>query len=73
MPKYPVPVASPVEPEFWRLPEVKSYTGRSRSAIYADATFPRLIKIGSTSCWRVAEVKAWAAAKIEASRNGGAK
>jgi predicted DNA-binding transcriptional regulator AlpA len=71
VPKYPAPVSSPVEPEFWRLPEVKSYTSRSRSAIYADPTFPRRIKIGSTACWRVAEVKAWATAQIAASRAGG--
>ncbi len=70
MPKYPSPAPSPVEPEFWRLPEVKAYTGRSRSAIYADASFPRRIKIGSTACWRVIEVKAWAQAQINASRGG---
>lgn len=61
MPKYPSPVESNVEPEFWRLRDVLAYTGRGKSAVYADTSFPKRIKIGSTSCWRRVEVIAWAA------------
>jgi prophage regulatory protein len=45
---------------YWRLPAVKTYTGRSRSAIYRDTTFPKPIKLGpNTSAWIAEEVRAW--------------
>lgn len=45
---------------YWRLPAVMTYTGRSSSAIYRDATFPKPIKLGpKTSAWIAEEVRAW--------------
>ena len=52
---------------YWRLPAVMAYTQRSRSAIYADQTFPRPIKIGpNTSVWKVDEVVSWCAERESA-------
>ena len=48
---------------FWRLPAVITFTGRSRSRIYGDKTFPRPRRIGpNTSAWVASEVREWAAA-----------
>lgn len=48
-----------------KLPEVKAYTGKSRSSIYGDPTFPRPIKIGPrASAWIESEVIAWIEARI---------
>lgn len=45
---------------YWRCPQVETYTGRSRSRIYADPTFPKPLRIGpNTSAWLSAEVIAW--------------
>jgi prophage regulatory protein len=45
---------------YWRLPQVTAYTGRSRSRIYEDPTFPRPIRLGpNTAAWIVTEVIAW--------------
>ena len=53
-----------------RLPEVESIVRKSKSAIYADPTFPKPIKIGPrASAWIKAEdLFAWVDARIEASR-----
>lgn len=54
---------------FWRLPAVLAYTQRSRSRIYADATFPRPLKLGpNTSAWIAAEVIAWCTAREVSAR-----
>ena len=43
-----------------KLPEVESITGKSRSSIYGDTTFPRPIKIGPrASAWVESEVYDW--------------
>lgn len=48
-----------------KLPEVESITGKSRSSIYGDPTFPRPIKIGPrASAWIESEVTAWIEARI---------
>lgn len=45
---------------YWTLGQVKTYTTRSRTRIYGDATFPRPIRIGpNTSVWIASEVRAW--------------
>lgn len=45
---------------FWRLPAVKQFTQRSRSAIYRDETFPKPVKLGpNTVAWPADEVRAW--------------
>lgn len=50
-----------------RLPEVLSRTGLSRSTLYADATFPRSIKIGPRAvAWDEREIDDWIEARIEA-------
>lgn len=56
-----------------RLPEVKARTALSRSTIYkrvADGSFPPPIKLGERAVgWIEAEVEAWLAEKIKASRD----
>jgi prophage regulatory protein len=51
-----------------RLPEVKSRTGKGRSAIYAgmvDGTFPRSVPIGVKAVgWVESEIQAWIDARI---------
>lgn len=47
---------------YWRLPAVLTYVGRSRSAVYADQTFPRPIRLSANaSAWLASEVRAWCA------------
>lgn len=60
------PASMPLDTEarYWRLPQVMRYTGRSRTRLYGDPTFPRPIKIGpNTSVWLVKEVIAWCEAR----------
>ena len=58
-PKHPDPTA-----RYWRLPAVILFTGRSRSAIYRDQSFPRPIKLGpNTSAWLAEDVRAWCDAR----------
>lgn len=46
--------------ELWRLSRVIAVTGRSRSRIYDDPTFPRPLKISRRcSAWRSDEIAAW--------------
>ncbi|MCH7501720.1 MAG: AlpA family transcriptional regulator [Proteobacteria bacterium] len=60
-----------------RLPEVKSKTGKSRSAIYEgikNRTFPKPVKIGVRSvAWIEAEIEAHNQACIDASRQDGSE
>ena len=57
------------EEEFWRLPRVIAVTGKSRSSIYADKSFPRPIKLSDRcSAWLASEIRAWQRGRIEASR-----
>lgn len=55
-----------------RLPAVKARTGLSRSTIYlriGEGTFPAPVKLGERAVgWIQAEVDAWVAQRIEASR-----
>jgi prophage regulatory protein len=54
---------------FIRLPEVRALTGRSKSQIYADPTFPRPIKLSlRESAWLYSSVVNWMQAKVEAAR-----
>jgi prophage regulatory protein len=56
---------------YWRLPAVLTYTQRSRSAIYADPTFPKPVKLGpSTSAWLASEVVDWCNALENLTRKG---
>lgn len=56
-------------PRLLRLDAVKEITGLSRSTIYADATFPRPVKIGERAvAWIDDEIKDWVDARI-AQRN----
>jgi prophage regulatory protein len=60
---------SPVE--LWRLSEVLRRTGKSRSALYADDSFPEQIKIGKRSvAWLSSEVQSWIDSQIQAARSG---
>jgi prophage regulatory protein len=48
-----------------KLPEVERITGKGRTSIYNDPTFPRPIKIGPrASAWIEAEVIAWIESRI---------
>ena len=50
-----------------RLPNVLERTGLSRSTLYADATFPKAVKVGQRAvAWPENEVDAWIEARIEA-------
>jgi prophage regulatory protein len=52
-----------------RLREVLAKTGRSRSAVYADPTFPRVIKLSArASAWLEVEIDAWIAERVAESR-----
>jgi prophage regulatory protein len=63
---------SPDEVIFLRLPEVKTITGLSKSALYAlirEKGFPSPIHIGPRSvAWVRSEVKLWAAERVRTSR-----
>jgi predicted DNA-binding transcriptional regulator AlpA len=52
---------------FARLPEVQKITGRAKTQLYNDKTFPRPVKLGETSRasgWLVREVVAWMADQL---------
>ena len=58
------------EQKFLRLPAVINITGRSRSAIYRDKTFPRPIRLGpNTSAWIAEQVIQWCDARIADARD----
>jgi prophage regulatory protein len=58
---------------FWRLPEVKTVTGLSKSSLYAlirANSFPAPVQLGPrTVAWVRAEIKQWAAERILTSRS----
>jgi predicted DNA-binding transcriptional regulator AlpA len=58
---------------FLRLPEVKAFTGLSRSSLYAlirERSFPAPVRLGRrTVAWVRSEVKQWAAERVNASRS----
>jgi prophage regulatory protein len=50
-----------------RISDVRDRTGKSRSDIYADKTFPKPVKIGAgarAAGWVQAEVDAWIDARM---------
>lgn len=52
-------------PRLLRLNAVKEITGLSRSTIYADADFPRPVKIGERAvAWVELEIQNWVDARI---------
>lgn len=52
-------------PRLLRLSAVKEITGLSRSTIYADANFPRPVKIGERAvAWVEEEIRGWIDARI---------
>lgn len=58
---------------FLRLPQVREITGRSRSRIYDDPTFPKPIKLSiRESAWVESEVRAWMTRRYQQSRHDGA-
>jgi prophage regulatory protein len=57
--------------ELLRLSEVLRRTGKSRSAVYADDSFPQQIKIGKRSvAWIGSEIDQWISDRVNASRSG---
>ena len=61
-----------VSKTIWRLPEVISHTGLTRSTIYVKMNldeFPQSIKLGARSIgWVADEIEQWILDRIEASR-----
>lgn len=52
-----------------KLAQVISKTGRGKTAIYTDPTFPKAIKIGARSvAWIEREIDEWVAQRIATSR-----
>jgi prophage regulatory protein len=48
-----------------KLPEVERITGKGRTSIYSDPSFPRPLKIGTrASAWVESEVIAWIESQI---------
>jgi prophage regulatory protein len=55
---------------FLRLTQVRELTGRSRSRIYDDPSFPRPIKLGARECaWIESEVRAWMNRRYQLARD----
>lgn len=55
-----------------RLTAVREITGRSRSSIYADPTFPRPVKIGHRAvAWVENEVREWVEQRVRQRDEGG--
>jgi predicted DNA-binding transcriptional regulator AlpA len=57
-----LPIPPGVGPVFLSVEEVSALIGRSRSSIYQDeknGTFPKLVKLGSSTRWLKTEVLAW--------------
>lgn len=55
-----------------RIRAVIARTGRSKTAIYTDPSFPKKIKISRmASAWLASEVDAWIAERVRISRNPG--
>ena len=61
------------ELSFLRLPDVKAFTGLSKTSIYArirEKTFPAPIRLGPRSvAWVRSEIQQWAADRVYASRS----
>ena len=54
---------------FIRLPQVRDITGRSKTQLYDDVTFPRPVKLSHReSAWLESEVRAWMQARVDAAR-----
>lgn len=54
---------------FIRLPQVRAITGRSKTQIYDDSSFPRPIKLSQReSAWIESEVRAWMQARVDSAR-----
>jgi prophage regulatory protein len=55
-----------------RLPEVKAFTGLSKSSVYGqirEATFPAPVRVGARAvAWRRSEVRQWAEERVHTSR-----
>jgi len=54
--------SSPTADKFEKLPAVSDRTGASKSTIYAAiaaGTFPKPVKVGRASRWRLSEIIKW--------------
>jgi predicted DNA-binding transcriptional regulator AlpA len=51
-----------------KLAQVVERTGRQKSSIYSDRTFPSRVHVGRSSYWVEGEIEAWMAAQVFASR-----
>jgi predicted DNA-binding transcriptional regulator AlpA len=55
--------------QLYRLPKVLEVTGKCRTQVYADPSFPRPNKLGGrASAWIAREVHEWVQNQIKASR-----
>lgn len=56
---------APQQYRLLKISEVENLTGKSRTGIYSDTTFPRPVKIGTrASAWVESEVDEWIAKRI---------
>ena len=72
-----IPLPSPVQERFMRLPEVIRISGLSRATIYElmrkDA-FPQNVSLGGRNvAWPESEISAWVKARMAARTQGGAQ
>lgn len=57
----------PASRRLLRIKQVIELTGRSRSLVYGDPSFPRPVKVGArASAWVADEIDAWITARIAA-------
>ena len=53
---------TPTADKFLKLPTVSNCTGTSKSTIYAGVaagTFPKPVKVGRASRWRLSDINRW--------------
>jgi prophage regulatory protein len=61
------PIVLQPNDRFIRLAQVREITGRSKTQIYDDPTFPRPLKLSKReSAWIESSVRAWMQAKVNA-------
>jgi len=69
-----MPLSSPVQERFMRLPEVIHVCGLSRSTIYdliSRSAFPAQVSLGSKNvAWLASEISAWMNERIAARHQG---
>lgn len=70
-----IPLPSPVQERFMRLPEVIRVSGLSRATIYelmSKGAFPKKVPLGGRNvAWPESEINAWVKVRMAARTQGG--